>query len=130
MNAHPLPPAKRAPERPKSQQDDSEEAQTRAATKVPVDLSLSAYANARAHHEARKKQLAKRDKTLAANEAALKAAEKKAAAQLANLRSAASTAQVRRAARRALCVSGVWRRLGRFVCRCALSVCCVSRCAP
>jgi predicted ribosome quality control (RQC) complex YloA/Tae2 family protein len=50
---------------------------------VPVDLSLSAYANARAHHEARKRQLAKRDKTLEANAAALKAAAKKAAAQLA-----------------------------------------------
>jgi hypothetical protein len=46
------------------------------------------------HHESRKKQLQKRDKTLAANEAALRAAEKKAAAQLANLRSGAATAQV------------------------------------
>ncbi|KIY94935.1 hypothetical protein MNEG_13027 [Monoraphidium neglectum] len=80
------------------EEDDSEEAQTRPATKVPVDLSLSAYANARQHHESRKRQLQKRDKTLAANEAAFKAAEKKAAAQLANLRNNASTAQVVRKA--------------------------------
>jgi hypothetical protein len=46
------------------------------------------------HHEVRKRQLQKREKTLAANEAALRAAEKKAAAQLANLRNNAATAQV------------------------------------
>lgn len=47
-----------------------------------VDLGLSAYSNAAAHHDLRKRQAVKQAKTLAANEAALKAAEKKTAAQL------------------------------------------------
>eukprot|EP00877_Chromochloris_zofingiensis_P000091 jgi/Chrzof1/10082/Cz04g26130.t1 len=75
-------------------EDKDESALTCPATKVPVDLGLSAYSNARVHHELRKKQLAKQAKTIAANEAALKAAEKKAALQLANLRNNATTAQV------------------------------------
>lgn len=62
---------------------------------MQVDLSLSAYSNAAEHHAARKKQLAKQEKTLAAHTAALKAAEQKAVAQLANLRNSATTAQVR-----------------------------------
>lgn len=49
---------------------------------VIVDLSLNAYGNARAHFDSRKRHSAKQVKTLAANEQALKAAEKKAAAQL------------------------------------------------
>jgi hypothetical protein len=61
-----------------------------------LDLALSAYANAAHHHGARKRQTAKQAKTLAANEAALVAAEKKAAAQLANLRNNATVAQVGR----------------------------------
>ncbi len=65
-----------------------EEALTRPATRVPVDLSLSAYSNARLHHDSRKKQETKAAKTLAAHEEALKAAEKKAAAQLTALRNA------------------------------------------
>jgi hypothetical protein len=68
---------------------------------VPITLHDPSPPHRRAapkqHHESRKRQLQKRDKTLAANEAAFKAAEKKAAAQLANLRNNASTAQVRRA---------------------------------
>eukprot|EP00879_Flechtneria_rotunda_P009714 GHRR01010163.1.p1 GENE.GHRR01010163.1~~GHRR01010163.1.p1 ORF type:complete len:564 (+),score=252.88 GHRR01010163.1:1740-3431(+) len=75
-------------------EEEDEEALTRPATKVQVDLSLTAYANAAAHHAARKKQAAKQEKTLAAHAEALKAAEKKAAAQLANLRNNATTAQV------------------------------------
>ena len=71
-----------------------QEALTRPATKVPVDLSVSAYSNARLHHEQRKKQSAKQAKTLAANEVALKAAEKKAEQHLANLRNNATVAQV------------------------------------
>lgn len=47
-----------------------------------MDLSFSAHSNARLHYDARKKHVAKQAKTLAANEAALKAAEKKAAQQL------------------------------------------------
>jgi hypothetical protein len=73
---------------------DDEEALTRPATKVQVDLAMSAYSNAAAHHAARKRQMAKQEKTLAAHAEALKAAEKKAAAQLANLRNSATTAQV------------------------------------
>jgi predicted ribosome quality control (RQC) complex YloA/Tae2 family protein len=57
-------------------------------------LSASLPLSPRQHHEARKKQLGKRDKTLAANEAALRAAEKKAAAQLATLRAGGGTATV------------------------------------
>jgi hypothetical protein len=62
---------------------------------VQVDLSLSAYSNAAAHHTARKKQQAKQEKTLAAHAEAFKAAQKKAAAQLANLRNAGPAATVR-----------------------------------
>ena len=51
-----------------------------------VDLSFSAHSNARLHYDARKKHVAKQAKTLAANEAALKAAEKKAAQQLLQVR--------------------------------------------
>lgn len=73
---------------------DDEAALTRPATKVQVDLGLTAYSNAAAHHAARKKQLSKQEKTLAAHAEALKAAEKKAEKQLANLRNQATTAQV------------------------------------
>ncbi|GFH24700.1 NFACT-R_1 domain-containing protein [Haematococcus lacustris] len=48
-----------------------------AACMVTVDLSLSAFANAALHHQTRKKHDVKQAKTLAANEAALKAAERK-----------------------------------------------------
>jgi hypothetical protein len=72
---------------------DDEEALTRPATKVQVDLAMSAYSNAAAHHGTRKRQMAKQEKTLAAHAEALKAAEKKAAVQLANLRNSATTAQ-------------------------------------
>jgi predicted ribosome quality control (RQC) complex YloA/Tae2 family protein len=61
-------------------------------TLVSLSLSLSAYANARELHDARKRHLAKHAKTLAANGAVLKAAEKKAAAALAALRSGADAA--------------------------------------
>jgi hypothetical protein len=44
--------------------------------------ALSAHANACVHYEARKRHVAKQSKTLAANEQALKAAEKKALQQL------------------------------------------------
>ena len=49
---------------------------------VPVDLSLSAHANASAYFDTRRRHLAKHGKTVAANQAALAAAEKKAEAQL------------------------------------------------
>jgi hypothetical protein len=62
---------------------------------VAVELSLSAYGNAAAHHATRKKQVEKRGKTEAAHAEALKVAQKKAAAQLSNLRNNATTAQVR-----------------------------------
>ncbi|EFJ40301.1 hypothetical protein VOLCADRAFT_69736 [Volvox carteri f. nagariensis] len=55
---------------------------------VFVDLSLSAAANASTYFEARRRHLAKHAKTLAANEAALAAAEKKVEAQLKQVRAA------------------------------------------
>lgn len=61
----------------------ADDALVRPATKVPVDLSLSAHSNARVHYEAKKKHLVKKEKTEGANEQALKAAEKKAEQQLA-----------------------------------------------
>lgn len=49
---------------------------------MQVDLGLTAHANARVHYDSRKKHMIKAVKTVAANEAAFKAAEKKAAQQL------------------------------------------------
>ena len=62
--------------------DAANAAATAPAARVQVDLSLSAYANARSHHDTRKKQVVKQAKTVAANELAMRAAEKKALAQL------------------------------------------------
>ncbi len=59
-----------------------DDAATRPATRVELNLDLSAYANARTFYEARRKQLDKQSRTLAANDRALKQAEKKAALQL------------------------------------------------
>ena len=56
--------------------------------KIEVDLELSAYANARAHYDTRKKHADKARRTLEANERALAAAEKKAQDNLAKVRSA------------------------------------------
>ena len=47
-------------------------------TAVELDLGMSAYANARAHFEQKKKHAAKHDKTLAQHQRAVAAAEKKA----------------------------------------------------
>ncbi|GAX80591.1 hypothetical protein CEUSTIGMA_g8028.t1 [Chlamydomonas eustigma] len=70
-----------------TQEDEfDEEANTRPASKVQVDLSLSAYSNVSVHYDSRKKHVVKQVKTLAANEAALKAAEKKAQQQLQQVR--------------------------------------------
>ena len=49
---------------------------------VEVDLALNAHANARWHHELRKKHLGKLRKTLDANAKAFKAAEKRTNTQL------------------------------------------------
>lgn len=54
--------------------------------KVTVDLALSAHANARFYYDARRKHQAKRERTLAASDKAIKAAERKAAAQLKQVR--------------------------------------------
>jgi hypothetical protein len=75
-----------------AQEDES--ALTRPATKVQVDLALSAYSNAAVHHTTRKKQLVKQEKTLTAHAEALRAAEKKAAATLTTLRNSAAVPQV------------------------------------
>lgn len=50
--------------------------------KVALDLSLSAHANARLFYGARRKHNAKKERTLAASDLALAAAEKKAAQQM------------------------------------------------
>ncbi len=49
---------------------------------MQVDLGLSAHANAAAHFDIKKRHLSKQGKTLAANQQALKAAERKAQQQL------------------------------------------------
>jgi hypothetical protein len=49
---------------------------------VDVDLALNAHANARWHHELRKKHLGKLRKTLDANAKAFKAAERRTNTQL------------------------------------------------
>ncbi|KFM27516.1 Nuclear export mediator factor NEMF [Auxenochlorella protothecoides] len=54
----------------------------RQVAKVTVDLALSAHGNARFYYDARRKHQAKRERTLAASDKAIKAAERKAAAQL------------------------------------------------
>lgn len=51
-----------------------------------MDLDLNAYANARAHFGQRRAHALKQAKTVAANERALKAAEKKAEKQLSQAR--------------------------------------------
>jgi hypothetical protein len=49
-------------------------------------LGLSAHANAAAHFDVKKRHLSKQSKTLAANQQAFKAAEKKAQQQLSQVR--------------------------------------------
>ena len=53
---------------------------------MDVDLDMNAFANARAHFEQRRVHAVKQAKTVAANEKALKAAEKKAEKQLSQVR--------------------------------------------
>ena len=53
---------------------------------MEVDLDLNAFANARALFEQRRVHATKQAKTVAANERALKAAEKKAEKQLSQVR--------------------------------------------
>ncbi|KAK9797102.1 hypothetical protein WJX73_010610 [Symbiochloris irregularis] len=60
-----------------------DDALTRPATLVEVDLDMNAFANARRHFEQRRVHATKQAKTLAANSKALQAAEKKAEQQLA-----------------------------------------------
>ncbi|GIL69667.1 hypothetical protein Vretifemale_580 [Volvox reticuliferus] len=74
-------------------EDGDEAAMTRKAVKVSVDLSLSAHANASAYFDVRRRHLVKHAKTMAANQAALAAAEKKAEAQLKQVRSAPAALQ-------------------------------------
>ncbi|EFN57403.1 hypothetical protein CHLNCDRAFT_57209 [Chlorella variabilis] len=83
------------------EEDGDEEAATRPATKVEVDLGLSAHANARTYYDSRRKHQArgagvKQQKTLDANQKALKAAEKKAQQQLKQVRSAAAAPAITR----------------------------------
>ncbi|KAG2487711.1 hypothetical protein HYH03_013710 [Edaphochlamys debaryana] len=67
-------------------EEGDEEANTRRAVKVAVDLSLTAHANASAYFDTRRKHLSKHAKTVAANEQAFAAAEKKAEAALKQVR--------------------------------------------
>ena len=59
------------------------QAQRAQRSRIEVDLSLSAHANARLYYDVRRAQQAKHSKTLDAAGTALRAAEKKAQAQLA-----------------------------------------------
>ena len=63
---------------------------------VELDLDLNAYANACAHYENRKQHIVKQQKTVDANEKALKAAEKKAQQQLSQVRSKTAIQHVRK----------------------------------
>ena len=63
---------------------------------VELDLDLNAYANAQTHHDKRKQHIVKQQKTVDANEKALKAAEKKAQQQLSQVRSKTAIQHVRK----------------------------------
>lgn len=67
-----------------------------ACSQVELDLDFNAYANARAHYEKRKQHLVKQQKTVDANEKALKAAEKKAQHQLSQVRTKTAIQHVRK----------------------------------
>ncbi|KAK9805687.1 hypothetical protein WJX72_012021 [[Myrmecia] bisecta] len=75
------------------EEEGDDDALTRPATKVEVDLEFNAYANARMHYENRKQRVVKQQKTIDANQKALKAAEKRALLQLSQVK-AAPTGQV------------------------------------
>ncbi|PSC75362.1 nuclear export mediator factor Nemf-like isoform X1 [Micractinium conductrix] len=77
-------------------EEGDEEAATRPATKVEVDLGLSAHANARSYYDSRRKHQTKQQKTLDANQRALKAAEKKAQQALKQVRSSAAVVITRK----------------------------------
>uniref|UniRef100_A0A1D2A0E9 Nuclear export mediator factor NEMF n=1 Tax=Auxenochlorella protothecoides TaxID=3075 RepID=A0A1D2A0E9_AUXPR len=68
----------------------------RQVAKVTVDLALSAHGNARFYYDARRKHQAKRERTLAASDKAIKAAERKAAAQLKQVHAAPVAAIARK----------------------------------
>ncbi|KAL0022374.1 hypothetical protein WJX77_005710 [Trebouxia sp. C0004] len=78
------------------EEDADDEAMTRPATKVELDLDFNAYANARIHYEKRKQHMVKQQKTVDANEKALKAAEKKAQQQLSQVRTKTAIQHVRK----------------------------------
>ena len=63
---------------------------------VELDLDFNAYSNARAHYEKRKQHMVKQQKTVDANEKALKAAEKKAQQQLSQVRTKTAIQHVRK----------------------------------
>ena len=63
---------------------------------MELDLDFNAYANARAHYEKRKQHIVKQQKTVDANEKALKAAEKKAQQQLSQVRTKTAIQHVRK----------------------------------
>ena len=66
------------------------------ALQVELDLDFNAYANARAHYEKRKQHMVKQQKTVDANEKALKAAEKRAQQQLSQVRTKSAIQHVRK----------------------------------
>ena len=66
------------------------------ALQVELDLGFNAYANARAHYDKRKQHMVKQQKTVDANEKALKAAEKKAQQQLSQVRTKSAIQHVRK----------------------------------
>ena len=86
---------------------------------VEVDLALNAHANARWHHELRKKHLTKLQKTVDANVKAFKAAEKRTNTQLIQVMAATHTLRTRSA-----CYSGIAKMCGRT----ARHACCLHKC--
>eukprot|EP00897_Mesotaenium_endlicherianum_P003139 jgi/Mesen1/2853/ME000174S02111 len=76
--------------------DMDDEQRTLPMEKVEVDLALSAYANARAWFDQKKRHAVKQEKTVAAHEKALKAAEKKTQQQLAQAKAVAAISHLRK----------------------------------
>ena len=75
--------------------DADEEALTRPATAISLDIRLSALANARAYYTEKKAAAAKTARTVEAAKSAVKVAEKKAAKAAANIKVVASIRSVR-----------------------------------
>eukprot|EP01102_Stenamoeba_stenopodia_P015841 TRINITY_DN546_c0_g1_i1.p1 TRINITY_DN546_c0_g1~~TRINITY_DN546_c0_g1_i1.p1 ORF type:complete len:1148 (-),score=396.63 TRINITY_DN546_c0_g1_i1:62-3505(-) len=77
-------------------QDQTEEEMTRPSDQVDIDISLSAYANARKYYEMKKTTEQKKNKTIGAVENALKAAEKKGRNAIKDIKVKSGIQQIRK----------------------------------